>query len=126
MSSKALAAAPGAGGAPQAARGKPRGAGSVGLVADLSNKLARQRKQLDELVSQNAAKKSTWKWYHVLGLIMMNDLIVMVRSAPERAAASAAASAAAAAAAPAREQRRKKCAAQYPAVAAGGRAPRAL
>jgi hypothetical protein len=59
------------------ASGKPRGAGSVGLVADLSNKLARQRKQLDELVAQNAAKKSTWKWYHVLGLILLNNLIVM-------------------------------------------------
>ena len=73
MTSKALAAP----GGPQAARGKPRGAGSVGLVADLSNKLARQRKQLDELVSQNAAKKSTWKWYHVLGLILLNNLVVM-------------------------------------------------
>ena len=61
---------------------KPRGAGSVGLVADLSNKLARQRKQLDELVSQNAAKKSTWKWYHVLGLILLNNIFVMVRGGP--------------------------------------------
>lgn len=54
-----------------------RGAGSVGLVADLSNKLARQRKQLDELVAAQAAKKSTWKWYHVLGLILLNNLVVM-------------------------------------------------
>lgn len=64
---------------------KPRGAGSVGLVADLSNKLARQRKQLDELVSQNAAKKSTWKWYHVLGLILLNNIFVMVRGRPRPA-----------------------------------------
>jgi hypothetical protein len=56
---------------------KPRGAGSVGLVADLSSKLARQRQQLDALVKQNAAKKQTWKWYHVLGLILLNNLIVM-------------------------------------------------
>ena len=57
--------------------GPKRGAGSVGLVADLSNKLARQRKQLDELVAAQAAKKSTWKWYHVLGLILLNNLVVM-------------------------------------------------
>eukprot|EP01052_Picozoa_sp_SAG31_P062835 SAG31_NODE_21798_length_540_cov_1.623583_1_plen_128_part_01 len=37
--------------------------GSAGLVQDLSNKLAKQRKQLNELVAQNAAKKSTWRWY---------------------------------------------------------------
>ena len=30
-------------------------------------------------MSQNAAKKSTWKWYHVLGLILLNNLVVMVR-----------------------------------------------
>jgi predicted acyltransferase (DUF342 family) len=47
------------------------------LVADLSNKLARQRKQLDELVAAQAAKKSTWKWYHVLGLILLNNIVVM-------------------------------------------------
>eukprot|EP01052_Picozoa_sp_SAG31_P010450 SAG31_NODE_573_length_13971_cov_5.931949_2_plen_275_part_00 len=57
--------------------GPKRGAGSVGLVADLSNKLARQRKQLDELVAAQATKKSTWKWYHVLGLILLNNLVVM-------------------------------------------------
>ena len=51
--------------------------GSAGLVQDLSNKLAKQRKQLDELVMQNASKKSTWRWYHVLMLILVNDLVVM-------------------------------------------------
>jgi hypothetical protein len=65
-----------AGGPPAAASAKKL-SGSAGLVQDLSNKLAKQRKQLDELVTQNAAKKSTWRWYHVLLLILVNDLIVM-------------------------------------------------
>lgn len=42
--------------------------------------------RLDELVSQNAAKKSTWKWYHVLGLILLNNIVVMVRASPAFAA----------------------------------------
>eukprot|EP01043_Picozoa_sp_COSAG02_P008019 COSAG02_NODE_249_length_27097_cov_30.179155_8_plen_2297_part_00 len=65
-----------AGGPPAAASAKKL-TGSAGLVQDLSNKLAKQRKQLDELVTQNASKKSTWRWYHVLMLIFLNDLIVM-------------------------------------------------
>ena len=65
-----------AGGAPAASAAKKL-SGSAGLVQDLSNKLAKQRKQLDELVTQNAAKKSTWRWWHVLGAIILNDLIVM-------------------------------------------------
>jgi hypothetical protein len=55
-----------------------------------------RRHRLDELVSQNAAKKSTWKWYHVLGLILLNNLVVMVRPTPAplaRARFSAAATA---------------------------------
>lgn len=64
-------------GGPPAASSAKKLTGSAGLVQDLSNKLAKQRKQLDELVTQNAAKKSTWRWYHVLLLILMNDLLVM-------------------------------------------------
>jgi hypothetical protein len=65
-------------GGPPAPASAKKLTGSAGLVQDLSNKLAKQRKQLDELVSQNAAKKSTWRWYHVLGIIVLNDMLVMM------------------------------------------------
>eukprot|EP01048_Picozoa_sp_COSAG05_P004384 COSAG05_NODE_233_length_13251_cov_30.223920_1_plen_2428_part_00 len=62
---------------PSAPAAKKALSGSAGLVQDLSNKLAKQRKQLEELVAQNAAKKSTWRWYHVFLLICVNNMFVV-------------------------------------------------
>ncbi len=66
-----------AGGSPAKASAKKL-SGNAGLVQELSKKLATQRKQVDQLVAQNAAKKSTWRWYHVAVLILVNNLLVLL------------------------------------------------
>ena len=63
--------------APAVRRGESRGGGAAALVQDLSNKLANQRKQLEELIAQKAATASTIKWYHVAGAILLNNLIAL-------------------------------------------------
>ena len=50
-----------AGGSPAKASAKKL-SGNAGLVQELSRKLAKQRQQVDQLMAQNAAKKSTWRW----------------------------------------------------------------
>lgn len=66
-----------AGGPPGKASAKKL-SGSAGLVQELSRKLAKQREQVNQLVTQNAAKKSTWRWYHILVLILLNNLLVLL------------------------------------------------
>jgi hypothetical protein len=53
------------------------GRGGSGVVAGLSNKLTRQRTQLDELISQSTARKSTWRWYHVVVLLVLNNAVLL-------------------------------------------------
>lgn len=55
--------------------GKPRSSSEV--VAQLSAKLAKQRKMLDELAAQKAANKSTWKWWQVPSLVILNNLLAV-------------------------------------------------
>lgn len=50
---------------------------TAALVKDLSAKLARQRKQLEELVAQRAATASSTRWYHVALLTMANNLLAI-------------------------------------------------
>eukprot|EP01048_Picozoa_sp_COSAG05_P005147 COSAG05_NODE_298_length_11929_cov_43.811496_6_plen_852_part_00 len=86
MSLRRRTAAADAGKLPESAEAQSAGAaspaagvgrGSGGLVAGLNNKLARQRKQLDELISQSVAKKSTWRWYHIVGLLVLNNVVLL-------------------------------------------------
>lgn len=58
------------------ARGPSR-AGTAHLVQALSQKLAGQRKMLDEMSVQKAQSKSTWKWWHVVGLVLLNNLLAV-------------------------------------------------
>ena len=57
--------------------------GASGLVQELSSKLARQRKLLDELIAQKAATASTVRRWHVgLGVLLNNLLSMMIVSKP--------------------------------------------
>ena len=50
---------------------------SSAIVAELSAKLAKQRKMLDELAAQKAQTKSTWKWWQVPTLVFFNNLLAV-------------------------------------------------
>ena len=56
-----------------------QGAGTLGLVNDLSVKLAKQRKQLNGLVKDvKSAGAAEMRWYHYAGVIVLNNLAVML------------------------------------------------
>ena len=63
-------------GARESSRLPSRG-GSAAVVAELAAKLAKQRKMLDELASQKAQTKSTWKWWQVPTLVFLNNLLAV-------------------------------------------------
>ena len=63
---------------PPSRRGTATSAGGASvLVQELSGKLAKQRKQLEELISQKAAEASTIKWYHVALCVLLNNLFAL-------------------------------------------------
>jgi cytoskeletal protein CcmA (bactofilin family) len=64
-------------GVPATSRLPARGASSSQYVAQLSTKLAKQRKLLDELSSQKAQSKSAWTWWHVVGLVLFNNMLAV-------------------------------------------------
>jgi hypothetical protein len=54
------------------------GAGALGLVNDLSVKLAKQRKQLQGLVKEvKGAQDAQLKWYHYAAVLIINNLIII-------------------------------------------------
>jgi|EP01047_Picozoa_sp_COSAG01_P006214 hypothetical protein len=55
------------------------GAGTLGLVNDLSVKLAKQRKQLNGLVKdvKSAASRQA-RWYHYAGAVLVNNVVVVL------------------------------------------------
>lgn len=63
----------------QAAPEKPgKLPGPAGLFQELTDKLKKQKAQVDQLRAQSAAKSSTWRWYHFVVLVMLNNFIVML------------------------------------------------
>ena len=56
----------------------PGGAGTLGLVNDLSVKLAKQRKQLNGLVKEvKSANSKELRWYHYSAIVVANNLVII-------------------------------------------------
>jgi len=56
-----------------------QGAGTLGLVNDLSVKLAKQRKQLNGLVKDvKASTAKETRWYHYVGATVLNNIVIVV------------------------------------------------
>ena len=55
-----------------------QGAGTLGLVNDLSVKLAKQRKQLNGLVKDvKSASAREARWYHYAGALLCNNMLII-------------------------------------------------